>query len=1526
MDWIRSHLQSILPDREHGNPDYGHSIQGREDKEDSSDTVVVEAVEDGDFMEIEAGGTEGPSKERKPEQYQTNRGRTEGEDISAVDSIKTGLKGHDDDTGRTESEIRTPSDTDDAGQSQLSEKMEMDYQMVTEEDLLLGVRGGEGRIEQVLPQDMVELERTRHNESQMEESSKLSGFLTFVETLAADVPVARGQEVLQCVNSRVLPRDISDDDLGSRGSNREDGASPGVGIAQLNKTPDALQAIDETSKLSFRRPSYEPAPLIRVKSSADAHSDSSDDVFFQTYRRSGRNFSLPTLSGTAPHLQPTELMMLENVIWEIRSELEDEILLEKPLVDRRKSSLPGTLVDVGALKPTSNQVIIQWYQSQFTLCYFFTSIYDKRLYRGRGVCVGLAGRKGREEREEVQVSLETVTSDRNKNTSKPGGTNDTIYEDRESPHTQSPLRPDGDNRRSGAYTPPNRNRRPDSKISPQGKPPLRREKSITQRREEERQIQKSRAFSNSYELSADLYNKQVEMLERRYGGRQRAQSAARVIQEAYRKYEMNREFQKLRRTRSESRISKYLDHHLRNTKEWGVHSNRAKVMVIEEPPGGEVEARGGGIDQQRLRKSETIDLSEVNGKRSNGPLQHRNNCNNVGPKGIPDSRTTKTLTQTQTSKKVVVKVTLQRNEDGVEVPRFTDSMESSIERRRDFMPPTVDRAGPHKAARSVERKVIITTQNESFIARNTSPVPSRSPSGNFARQGHPAKASMIPIPSDHRGAVPSPPTRVTGPPNIKSKQPPPPPQRQYGSPNTSPRPSVDYNRSGIDTSATTQVKVQDVSGSTGRKAVVDTSDSLQSKEEDRKEGVSSVQSMGDQYYRDSQSSQQQIDRQDNRAVHYDNTDGQENGKVVIVTPVVTAANIPVQASRKKNHSEGDLLGSSAKEMTFDDRPQYPATNTGISGMEQNGPTHRNNFDFLEIHSPVPSVQIHKPHGAHQKTDHYSSSDSEDSEDEDTRRPRSATSDMGQAEHSQLPKARSMGNMNSPVWKRKAMDPNNKSKSMSLTNGSETLPRSETRESVSSESSGSSKFTGGDDSSSISESVDSLTGELNYNQELFEKRTSAPSLSIPMTATRKRRYRLGVNLFNKKPEKGIKFLVENKFLDNSPNEVAKFLLTHSGFCKQKIGEYLGNLQKDFNMMVLECYVAEMNFKGLPIDEALRKFQSTFRMPGEAQKIERLMEAFSQRYCVCNTDSIRNFRSADTFFILAFAIIMLNTDLHSPNVKSERRMKLDDFIKNLSGIDDNCDVDREYLEGIYMRIKQKPYQPAEDHTNTVIRLERSVIGERPMLAEPHRRLVSSCSLLEINDPTKKDKKHIREVFLLNDMLLITKQYRKKQTVQFGYKKHFSLQGTNALEFSTAYYPFGIRLVSTINEKVLATFCAGHPDDRHKFVSDLRETIQECAEMEEIRIGTELERQKNIRKSQNSNTDSGVGLDTASLASNPNLSGSMDSLAPGLSEAALKRTSLSNSLIDIKEASALSVHRSSATSLDSGVSVSKPSSVIL
>ena len=50
-----------------------------------------------------------------------------------------------------------------------------------------------------------------------------------------------------------------------------------------------------------------------------------------------------------------------------------------------------------------------------------------------------------------------------------------------------------------------------------------------------------------------------------------------------------------------------------------------------------------------------------------------------------------------------------------------------------------------------------------------------------------------------------------------------------------------------------------------------------------------------------------------------------------------------------------------------------------------------------------------------------------------------------------------------------------------------------------------------------------------------------------------------------------------------------------------------------------------------------------MPGEAQKIERRMEVFSHRYCVCNPDVIAKLNSTDSVFIMAFAIILKDVKL-------------------------------------------------------------------------------------------------------------------------------------------------------------------------------------------------------------------------------------------------------------------------------------------
>ena len=52
--------------------------------------------------------------------------------------------------------------------------------------------------------------------------------------------------------------------------------------------------------------------------------------------------------------------------------------------------------------------------------------------------------------------------------------------------------------------------------------------------------------------------------------------------------------------------------------------------------------------------------------------------------------------------------------------------------------------------------------------------------------------------------------------------------------------------------------------------------------------------------------------------------------------------------------------------------------------------------------------------------------------------------------------------------------------------------------------------------------------------------------------RKRHYRTGLNIFNKKPEKGIGYLISKGFLDNSPAAVARY---YSDIYIDKINVYL-----------------------------------------------------------------------------------------------------------------------------------------------------------------------------------------------------------------------------------------------------------------------------------------------------------------------------------------------------------------------------------
>ena len=94
----------------------------------------------------------------------------------------------------------------------------------------------------------------------------------------------------------------------------------------------------------------------------------------------------------------------------------------------------------------------------------------------------------------------------------------------------------------------------------------------------------------------------------------------------------------------------------------------------------------------------------------------------------------------------------------------------------------------------------------------------------------------------------------------------------------------------------------------------------------------------------------------------------------------------------------------------------------------------------------------------------------------------------------------------------------------------------------------------------------------------------------------------------------------------------------------------------------------------------------------------------------------------------------------------------------GIDNGDDIDKDYLHGIYERVKQTEFKPGNDHTNSVNDFEKNLVGAKKpatLFSLPHRRLVCLVQLYEIFDLTKKEKSnsHQRECFLFNDILIVS-----------------------------------------------------------------------------------------------------------------------------------------------------------------------------
>ncbi|XP_030298406.1 Golgi-specific brefeldin A-resistance guanine nucleotide exchange factor 1 isoform X1 [Sparus aurata] len=205
-----------------------------------------------------------------------------------------------------------------------------------------------------------------------------------------------------------------------------------------------------------------------------------------------------------------------------------------------------------------------------------------------------------------------------------------------------------------------------------------------------------------------------------------------------------------------------------------------------------------------------------------------------------------------------------------------------------------------------------------------------------------------------------------------------------------------------------------------------------------------------------------------------------------------------------------------------------------------------------------------------------------------------------------------------------------------------------------------------------------------SQELMEIRTKKKLLIT------------GTEQFNQKPKKGIQFLQDRGLLSNpmDNNQVAQWLRENPRLDKKMIGEYISDRK---NMELLDSFVNTFAFQGLRIDEALRLYLEAFRLPGEAPVIQRLLETFTDNWHKVNGSP---FMTNDAGFALAYAVIMLNTDQHNHNVRKQNiPMTVEQFKKNLKGVNGNKDFDQDMLEDIYTAIKSEEIVMPDEQTGLV-----------------------------------------------------------------------------------------------------------------------------------------------------------------------------------------------------------------------------------
>ncbi|ESZ96201.1 hypothetical protein SBOR_3422 [Sclerotinia borealis F-4128] len=110
-------------------------------------------------------------------------------------------------------------------------------------------------------------------------------------------------------------------------------------------------------------------------------------------------------------------------------------------------------------------------------------------------------------------------------------------------------------------------------------------------------------------------------------------------------------------------------------------------------------------------------------------------------------------------------------------------------------------------------------------------------------------------------------------------------------------------------------------------------------------------------------------------------------------------------------------------------------------------------------------------------------------------------------------------------------------------------------------------------------------------------------------------------------------------------------------KEKATAWLGD-EGPARVRTLKAYMSIYDFTNINILASMRVMCGRLVLKGESQQVDRILDAFSQRWCRSNPN--HGFKATDVVHTICYSVLLLNTDLHIADI--EQKMTRSQFIKN------------------------------------------------------------------------------------------------------------------------------------------------------------------------------------------------------------------------------------------------------------------------